>query len=144
LQGKAKTDLQAIGMAPDQAEANAALERFLARYRPQYPKAAEPLEKDRDALLAFYAFPAEHWLHLRTTNPIESTCATVRHRTSRTQNCVSRTPFLGLAFKRAEEAAKSWRRMRAPAKLVELLADTHDEDGIPVTDSPPQEQRQAA
>jgi len=98
------------------AEATDALQRFLARYRPNYPKAAEKLEKDRNALLAFYA--AEHWLHLRTTNPIESTFATVRHRTRRTKNCVSHTTFLSLAFKLAEDAAKSWRRIRSPEKLA--------------------------
>ncbi len=70
-------------------------------------------------MLAFFAFPGEHWVHLRTTSPIESTFATVRHRTTRTKNCVSRGTFLGLAFKLAEEAAKSWRRIRAPEKVAE-------------------------
>ena len=79
------------------------------------------LEKDREALVAFFAFPAEHWVHLRTPNPIESTFATVRHRTRRTKNCVTRTTFLGLAFKMSEEAAKTWRRLRAPEKVAELL-----------------------
>ena len=100
--------------------------------------------KDRDALLAFFAFPAEHWVHLRTTNPIESTFATVRHRTTRTKNCVSRSTFLGLAFKLAEEAAKSWRRIRAPEKVAELLAGMRYDDGLPVTDDPPEKQREAA
>ncbi len=144
LQSKAKADLQAIWMAPTHRAANAAFERFLKRYGPKYPKATEKLVKDRDALLAFYAFPAEHWVHLRTTNPIESTFATVRHRTTRTKNCVSRATFLGLAFKLSEEAAKSWRRIRSPEKLTELLAGTAYEDGIPVTDDPPEEQRDAA
>jgi putative transposase len=81
---------------------------------------------------------------LRTTNPIESTFATVRHRTTRTKNCVSRSTFLGLAFKLAEEAAKSWRRIRAPEKVAELLAGTRYEDGIPVADDPPEQQREAA
>ena len=82
LQGKAKADLQAIWMAASRQEAVRAFKRFLARYEAKYPKATEKLEKDRDALLAFYDFPAEHWVHLRTTNPIESTFATVRHRTT--------------------------------------------------------------
>ena len=144
LKSKAKADLQAIWMAPNQREANRAFDRFVKRYGPKYPKATAKLIKDREALLAFYAFPAEHWVHLRTTNPIESTFATVRHRTTRTKNCVSRATFLGLAFKLGEEAAKSWQRIRAPHKLSELLAGTTYQDGIPVTDNPPEEQRDAA
>jgi putative transposase len=144
LQGKAKADLQTIWMASTRKEAVAALKRFVSRYGANYPKAVEKLEKDREALLAFFAFPAEHWVHLRTTNPIESTFATVRHRTTRTKNCVSRSTFLGLAFKLAEEAAKSWRRIRAPEKVAELLGGTHYADGIPVPDDPPEEQREAA
>ena len=83
-------------------------------------------------------------MHLRTTNPIESTFATVRYRTTRTKNCVSRSTFLGLAFKLAEAAAKSWRRIRAPEKVAELLAGARYEDGRPVTDDPPEKQREAA
>jgi putative transposase len=144
LQGRAKADLQAIWMAPTRKEAVGALKRFVARYGAKYPKATEKLEKDRAALLAFFDFPAEHWVHLRTTNPIESTFATVRHRTSRTKNCVSRTTFLGLAFKLTEEAAKTWRRIRAPEKVAELLAGARYEDGIPVPDDPPEQQQRDA
>jgi putative transposase len=144
LQGKAKADLQAIWMAETQKDARRAFDDFVSRYKAKYPKATEKLLKDRDALLAFYAFPAEHWVHLRTTNPIESTFATVRHRTTRTKNCVSRSTFLGLAFKLAEEAAKSWRRIRAPDKVAELLAGTRYADGLPVPDDPPEKQRDAA
>lgn len=144
LQGKAKADLQAIWMAPTRQQAVHALERFIARYGAKYPKAAEKLEKDREALLAFFAFPGAHWVHLRTTNPIESTFATLRHRTSRTKNCVSRASFLGLAFKLSEEAAKSWRRIRAPEQVAELLAGTRYQDGTPVPDDPPEKQREAA
>jgi len=144
LQGKAKADLQAIWMAETHKDALRAFEAFVNRYKAKYPKATEKLLKDRDALLAFYAFPAEHWVHLRTTNPIESTFATVRHRTTRTKNCVSRSTFLGLAFKLAEEAAKSWRRIRAPEKVAALLAGTRYADGLPVPDDPPEEQRVAA
>jgi putative transposase len=123
LQSKANADLQAIWMAPTRKGANAAFKHFIKRYGDKYPKATEKLLKDRDALLAFYAFPAEHWVHLRTTNPIESTFATVRHRTTRTKNCVTRSTVLGLAFKLAEEAAKSWRRIRAalPRRLHRCL-----------------------
>lgn len=144
LQGKAKADLQAIWMAASRQEAVGAFKRFLTRYEAKYPKATEKLAKDRDALLAFYDFPAEHWVHLRTTNPIESTFATVRHRTTRTKNCASRTTFLGLAFKLAEEAAKTWRRIRAPEKVADVLGGTRYQDGIPVPDDPPEEQREAA
>jgi transposase-like protein len=111
-QARAKTGLQAIWMAATRAEAHKAFEQFVATYQAKYPKAVEKLTKDRDSLLAFYDFPAEHWQHLRTTNPIESTFATVRHRTTRTRNCVSRPTFLGLAFKLIEEAEKAWRRMK--------------------------------
>lgn len=90
----------------------AAFDYFLKTYGGKYPKAADKLVRDRDALLAFYDLPAEHWIHLRTTNPIESTFATVRHRTARTKNCVSRATFLGLAFKLVQEAEKSWCRIR--------------------------------
>ncbi len=117
------------------------------RYGAKYPKATEKLERDREALLAFFAFPAEHWVHLRTTNPIESTFATVRHRTGRTKNCVTRATFLGLAFKMSEEAAKTWRRIRAPEKVAELLGGARYDDGIPVSDDLPEtqeEQREAA
>jgi transposase-like protein len=147
LQSKAKSDLQAIWMALTRQEANKAFKHFISRYEAKYPKATEKLEKDREALLAFFDFPADHWVHLRTTNPIESTFATVRHRTSRTKNCVSRATFLGLAFKMTEEAAKTWRRIRAPEKVAELLGGTRYKDGIPVPDNPPdaqEEQREAA
>ena len=146
-QGKAKADLQAIWMAATRKEANEAFKRFIKRYEAKYPKATEKLEKDREALLAFFDFPADHWVHLRTTNPIESTFATVRHRTSRTKNCVTRSTFLGLAFKMAEEAAKTWRRIRAPEKVAELLGGARYEDGIPVPDDPldtAEQQRDAA
>lgn len=108
LQGKEKADLQAIWMAPTRTQANQAFQRFINRCAAKYPEATE---KDREALPAFFAFPAEHRAHLRTTNPVESTFATVRHRTSRTKNCVTRATFLSLAFKMSEEAAKTWRRI---------------------------------
>lgn len=136
-----------VFLVPTRREANQALKRFISRDGAKYPKATEKLEKDREALLAFFAFPAEHWVYLRTTNPIESTFATVRHRTRRTKNCVTRSTFLGLAFKLAEEAAKTWRRIRAPEKVAELLGAARDDDGVPVPDDPPEtqeEQREAA
>ncbi|MBU2743327.1 transposase, partial [Acidithiobacillus albertensis] len=86
-------------MAANRQAAEKALDVFVRNYQAKYPKAVAKLEKDRAELLAFYDFPAEHWRHIRTTNAIESTFATVRHRTTRTKNCVSRSSFLGLGFK---------------------------------------------
>ena len=131
LQARAKADLHEIWMAPTRAQAIAAFDHFLKTYRAKYPKAADKLVKDRDALLAFYDFPAEHWIHLRTTNPIESTLATVRDRTTRTKNCVSRSTFLGLAFKLIQEAQKSWRRIRGVERIDEMLAGIVFKDGVP-------------
>lgn len=140
----ARQRLQEIWMAATRAEALTAFDRFLAAYAPKYPKAAEKLTKDRQALLAFYDFPAEHWAHLRTTNPIESTFATVRHRTTRTRNCVSRATFLGLAFKLIEEAEKSWRRIRGAERIGLLLKGVTFKDGIAVQNNPPPQQTLAA
>lgn len=142
--GRAKNDLHAIWMAPTRKEAHAAFDHFVKHYGAKYPKAAEKLTKDRDALLAFYDFPAEHWAHLRTTNPIESTFATVRHRTTRTRNCVTRATFLGLAFKLIEEAEKTWRRIRGADKIEMLLKGIVFKDGEAVTDNPPPQQNLAA
>ncbi len=144
LHGRAKADLQAIWMAATREEAQAALTAFLETYQAKYPKAAEKIEKDRGSLLAFYDFPAEHWQHIRTTNPVESTFATVRHRTSRTRNCVSRPTFLGLAFKLMEEAEKSWRKIRGSDKIELLLKGQPFKDGEPVMDDQPVQQKLAA
>lgn len=141
---RAKSGLQEIWMAATRAEAIKAFERFLSTYGAKYPKATEKLTRDREALLAFYDFPAEHWAHLRTTNPIESTFATVRHRTTRTRNCVSRATFLGLAFKLIEEAEKSWRRIRGYEKIELLLKGVIFKDGEAVQDNPPPQQNLAA
>lgn len=143
-QAKAKAGLQAIWMAATRADAHKAFAQFVATYQAKYPKAVEKLIKDRDSLLAFYDFPAEHWQHLRTTNPIESTFATVRHRTTRTRNCVSRATFLGLAFKLIEEAEKSWRKIRSADKIEALLNGVPFKDGILVQDNPPEQQKLAA
>lgn len=143
-QAKAKAGLQAIWMAATRADAHKAFDQFLKQYQAKYPKAVEKLVKDRDSLLAFYDFPAEHWQHLRTTNPIESTFATVRHRTTRTRNCVSRSTFLGLAFKLIEEAEKSWQKIRGADKIAILLSGVPFKDGLPVQDNPPDQQKLAA
>ncbi|EIF28462.1 transposase [Burkholderia sp. Ch1-1] len=143
-QARAKADMQSIWMAATRAEAHAAFDRFVSIYAAKYPKATETLKKDRDSLLAFYEFPAEHWQHLRTTNAIESTFATVRHRTTRTRNCVSRPTFLGLAFKLIEEAEKTWRRINGPEKIKLLLEGVAFKDGEPVQDDRPVQQILAA
>ena len=141
---RAKHLLQEIWMAATRAEALIAFERFVGQYAHKYPKAAEKLIKDREALLAFYDFPAEHWQHLRTTNAIESTFATVRHRTTRTRNCVSRATFLGLAFKLVEEAEKTWRRINGAERIELLLKGVPFKDGEAVQDNPPLQQNLAA
>ena len=104
----------------------------------------EKIEKDRDSLLAFYNFPAEHWPHIRTTNLIELTYATMRHRTSLIRNCVSRAIFLGLALKLIEEAEKSWRKIRGADKIELLLKGVAFNDGEPVQNDPPVQQKLAA
>ena len=143
-QARAKAAMQNIFMAATRADALAAFEAFLTTYKAKYPKAAEKLTQDRDSLLAFYDFPAEHWQHIRTTNPIESTFATVRHRTTRSRNCLSRSTFLGLAFKLIEEAEKSWRKIRGADRIKSLLKGEPFKDGIPAPDNPPEQQKLAA
>ena len=137
LQGKAKADLKEIWMAPTLEVAEQAFKRFVSRYGAKYPQAVEKLSKDEDALLAFYDFPAEHWIHLRTTNPIESTFATVRLRTTATRNCVSRDTFLGLTFKLIEEAEKSWHKIYGADKIEKLLQGVVFKNGEPVKDNQP-------
>jgi transposase-like protein len=143
-QARAKAAMQNIFMAATKADALKAFEAFMTTYRAKYPKAVEKLTQDRDSLLAFYDFPAEHWQHIRTTNPIESTFATVRHRTTRARNCLSRTTFLGLAFKLMEEAEKSWRKIRGADKLKPLLDGVPFKDGLPAPDNLPEQQELAA
>ncbi|AKC68927.2 transposase [Pandoraea oxalativorans] len=143
-QARAKKAMQDIWMAATRAEALVAFNHFVDTHSAKYPKVVEKLTQDRDELLAFYDFPAEHWQHLRTTNPIESTFATVRHRTKRTRNCVSRATFLGLAFKLIESAEDSGRRIRAPEKIATMLDGMTFKDGEPVTDSTPAQQPLAA
>jgi transposase-like protein len=142
--GRAKADLQAIWMAATRADAYAAFDRFVTIYSAKYPKATGVLTKDRDSLLTFYDFPAEHWQHIRTTNAIESTFATVRHRTTRTRNCVSRATFLGLAFKLIEDAEKTWRRINGAEHIELLLKGVAFKDGTPAHDNPPDQQKLAA
>ena len=129
LQAKAKAGLHAIWMAPTKATADTAFEGFLQTYEAKYPKAADCLRKDREALLAFYRFPAEHWQHIRTTNPIESTFATVRLRTAKTRGCLSRTTALTMAFQLVRCAEKTWRRLRGYHRLAEMIEGVKFVDG---------------
>jgi transposase-like protein len=132
VHGKAKQDLHAIYEAENRAAAEAALDRFVAKYGPKHDKAAACLAKDRDALLAFYAAPAEHWKHVRTTNPIESTFATVRLRTERTKGCLSRQTALAMVFKLAKAAERRWRRLDGTERLAQVIAGVRFRDGEPV------------
>ncbi|VVE54544.1 transposase [Pandoraea sputorum] len=141
---RAKADMQAIWMAATRADAYAAFERFVSIHSAKYPPVTETLKKDPESLLAFYNFPAEHWQHLRTTTAIASTFATVRHRTTRMRNCVSRPTFLGLAFKLIEEAEKTWRRVNGTEKIKLLLEGVPFKDGEPVQDDHPVQQKLAA
>jgi putative transposase len=135
LQAKAKRALQDIWMAETRNEAKIAFDAFVETYRLKYEKAVECLTKDRDVLLAFYDFPAEHWQHLRTTNPIESTFATVRHRTIRAKGCLSNKTALAMIFKLAQAAEKSWRRLKGHAQLPKVVLGVKFNDGIEVVRS---------
>jgi len=128
-QAKAKESLREIWMAANRAEAVRAFDLFVEVYKAKYPGAAECLEKDRDELLAFYDFPAEHWLHIRTTNPIESTFATVRLRTVRTKGSGSRTACLTMVFKLVQCAQKTWRKLNGSALLPDVIAGVKFIDG---------------
>ena len=130
LQGEAKEKIHEIWMAETRADADAAFDLFLATYQAKYPKACECLSKDRTELLAFYDFPAEHWKHLRTTNPIESTFATVRLRHRRTKGSGSRTPCLTMVFKLMQSAAKRWRLLNGSQHLADVIQGVQFIDGI--------------
>jgi transposase-like protein len=132
LQPQAKQRLQAIWMAPDRQRAAMAFDLFIATYEAKYPKAAECLAQDREVLLAFYDFPAEHWGHIRTTNPIESTFATVRARTDKTRGCLSRVTMLAMVCKLYQSAAKRWHRLRAAHYLTEVMNGMTFKDGLRV------------
>lgn len=131
-QPKAKRSLQEIWMAETRADAVTAFNAFIAAYELKYEKAAECLEKDREALLAFYDFPAEHWKHLRTSNPIESTFATVRHRTIRSKGCLSNATALAMVFKLVDAAQKSWRRLDGHNQLPKVVLGAKFTDGLEV------------
>jgi putative transposase len=117
-------------MAASKQEAGKAFARFVDTYQAKYPKAVECLVKDKEALLAFYDFPAEHWGHIRTSNPIESSFATIRHRTQRTKGAVSRKTLLGLIYKLAMCAEKSFRRLNGFEQLAEVIRGVKFIDGV--------------
>lgn len=127
-----KSDLQDIWMAETRAEATKAFDSCVAKYEAKYPKAMACLTKDRDELLAFYDFPAEHWQHLRTTNPIESMFATVRLRHRRTKGSGSRVACLAMVFKLAEAAEKKWRRLNGSALVRDVVDGVQFKDGVKV------------
>jgi putative transposase len=136
VQANMKKDLREIYWAPNRAAAEAAIDVFAEKYRAKYGRAVECLAKDRDALLAFYDFPAEHWDHLRTTNPIESVFATVRHRTVRTKGSLSSTTARLMVFKLVVAASKTWRRLKGTNQLPKVIAGVRFNDGIEVIHMP--------
>lgn len=130
LHVSAKAKLHEIWMAATRKEAVSAFDAFIETYQAKYPKATECLQKDRDALLAFYDFPAEHWAHIRTTNPIESTFATVRLRTDKTKGCGTRMATLTMVFKLALSAAQHWNRLQGSELLADIVQGVRFVDGI--------------
>ena len=141
---KAKRALQEIWMAETRKDAEAAFDAFIETYAIKYDKAAECLRKDREALLVFYDFPAEHWKHLRTTNPIESTFATVRHRTIRSKGCLSNKTALAMVFKLVDGAQKTWRRLDGHNQLPKIIQGVKFADGCEVIAKPDGHQIQEA
>ncbi len=136
VQHAMKADLREIHSAPTRAAAEVAMGIFVEKYGTKYARAAECLVKDREALLAFYDLPAEHWDHLRTTNPIESVFATVRHRTVRTKGALSPTTARLMVFKLVMAAAKGWRRLKGENQLPKVLAGVTFQDGSEVITNP--------
>lgn len=130
LQPRAKSQLHGIWLADTRKEAERLFKDFVAAYAAKYPKAAHCLEKDHDALLAFYDFPAEHWRHIRTTNPIESTFATVRLRTDKVKGCFSADTVIAMAFKLCQSAQKRWIRLYHPERLAEVINGVKFVDGL--------------
>ncbi len=130
VQPQAKSMIHEIWQADTQESAEKAFERFLATFGDNYPKATENLASDRDRLLAFYVFPATHWQHLRTTNPIESTFATIRLRTAKTRNCYSVDTGLALMHQLAMSAQKRWRRIRGFQQVADVIVGVKFIDGI--------------
>ncbi len=134
MQPRIKKRLHDIYFASTKREATKEFDHLVTDLLPKYPKASECLSKDKEQLLTFYGFPAEHWGHLRTTNPIESTFATVRLRTNKSRGCVSRSSILAMVFKLTQSAQKKWRRLQGANKVERVLAGAVFNDGIEVAD----------
>ena len=130
-----KSDLREIWQAETRATADTAIDTFAEKYGVKYEKAAQCLTKDREALLAFYDFPAEHWDHLRTANPIESVFATVRHRTVRTKGALSQKTAKLMVFKLVQAASKTWRRLKGANQLPKLIEGVTFGDGVAIEDA---------
>jgi len=133
-QAKAKDSLHDIWQAETKETAEKAFDLFVKMYEPKYPKAAVCLQKDRDEMLAFYDFPAQHWQSIRTSNPIESTFGTIRHRTRRSKGCLSRDGMLHMMFKLGQCAEKKWRRLRGFDYLTKVITGVKFKDGVEVTE----------
>jgi transposase-like protein len=129
VQPDAKALIHEMYLAPTKELALKAFEEFSKRYKAKYPKAVECLSKDKSVLFAFYDFPAEHWLHIRTTNPIESTFSTVRHRTRQTKGCGSRLATLCMVFKLAKEAERKWRKLNGHKLIAKVIEGVKFTDG---------------
>jgi len=132
VQPAAKADLREIWAAPDRATAETAIVTFDEKYGAKYEKAVACLVKDRDRLLTFYDFPAEHWDHLRTSNPIESVFATVRHRTVRIKGALSQDTARLMVFKLVMAAAKTWRRLKGENQLPKVIAGVTFQNGVEI------------
>ena len=130
VQAKAKQALHSIWQAETKADAEKAFDLFIETYEPKYPKATLCLQKDREELLAFYDFPAKHWQSIRTTNPIESTFATIRHRTKRSRGCLTRDGMLHMMFKLGQCAENNWRRLRGFDDLSKVIIGVKFNDGV--------------
>jgi putative transposase len=139
LQAKAKSDLHQIWMAETREDAHHAFATFVEVYEPKYPKAAQCLAKDKDPLLNFYDFPAEHWHHIRTSNPIESTFASVRLRTAKTRGCGSRASILSMVFKLSKSAEQRWLKLRGAEMIAKVITGVQFKNGIEVQQAVRQE-----
>lgn len=129
MQPKAKKMIHEIWMSAKKEDAVEAFNHFIDVYDAKYPKATQTLQKDRESLMSFYDFPAEHWQHIRTTNPIESTFATIRLRTAKVRNCFSDSTVLSMIFKLSSSAEKRWRRLRGYERLAEVIEGVKFVDG---------------
>ena len=132
-QPKAKAALHNIWQAETRDDADKAFDLFIKTYEPKYPKAALCLQKDREELMAFFDFPAQHWQSIRTSNPIESAFATIRHRTKRSKGCLSRDGMLHMMFKLGQCAEQNWRKLRGFDYLAKVITGVQFKDGIETT-----------